>query len=702
MAALPHIPLERFSMVAFRLLLTFLFATLSFQVSYAGDWQMWRYDALRGASTPSGISEDLQLLWKREMPPTRPAWPKSQKKLQFDRGYQPIVMGNQLFAGSSYDDSLTAYSTETGEQKWKFFAEAPIRFAPVANKGRLYVASDDGFLYCLNAITGKEIWKVRGGPSDRKILGNGRLISTWPARGAPVLSEGVVYFAASIWPSMGTFIHAVDAQSGKIIWTNSKTGSQFIKHPHGGAISFGSIAPQGYLVVNGDNLIVPGGRSKPAVFNKKTGELIYFQYENRGGGTEVVSTGQYFFAGNDRFLLKDGMYIGHNQGEVFSKEVEYSYDRRSKAIRCDSLNGSIVRKKRKDRRGRMRTEVRFQIKKQWSILLPHTKIKHVYAKAGSRLFAGGDSFVAAFETNIAIGTKKEIAPQWSAQIKGNVWNMIPADNKLFVVTDNHFIYCFGKPKANAKQPTEYQRISKTKNIIKDQWTETVSAIKKSLKISEGYAVVLGVHSGRLIDELLEQTQLRLIVIESDKQKVNQFRTRMAAEGNYGERVSAYAGDAKNFSLPPYLANLIISEVPPHAEEKSIEHLYRSLRPYGGLFCFPTSEKEHHNYQKVVEKSDVKKASVSRLQNRFTVITRVGQLPGAADWNAQYADAANTIVSQDKLVRAPLGVLWFGGPSNDKILPRHGHGPSPQVAGGRLIIEGADILRAVDVYTGRLL
>jgi outer membrane protein assembly factor BamB len=55
-----------------------------------------------------------------------------------------------------------------------------------------------------------------------------------------------------------------------------------------------------------------------------------------------------------------------------------------------------------------------------------------------------------------------------------------------------------------------------------------------------------------------------------------------------------------------------------------------------------------------------------------------------------------------MVKPPLGLLWFGGPSNAKILPRHGHGPSPQVAGGRLFIEGADIIRAVDVYTGRLL
>jgi outer membrane protein assembly factor BamB len=47
-------------------------------------------------------------------------------------------------------------------------------------------------------------------------------------------------------------------------------------------------------------------------------------------------------------------------------------------------------------------------------------------------------------------------------------------------------------------------------------------------------------------------------------------------------------------------------------------------------------------------------------------------------------------------------LWFGGSTNEDILPRHGHGPQPQVVDGRLFIEGMDMLRATDIYTGRVL
>ncbi len=49
----------------------------------------------------------------------------------------------------------------------------------------IFAKGYDGYLYCLESDTGSLVWKFRGGPSDRRILGNERIISTWPARGAP-------------------------------------------------------------------------------------------------------------------------------------------------------------------------------------------------------------------------------------------------------------------------------------------------------------------------------------------------------------------------------------------------------------------------------------------------------------------------------------------------------------------------------------
>ena len=159
---------------------------------------------------------------------------------------------------------------------------------------------------------GKLSWKFRGGPSDRKILGNKRLISTWPARGAPVIKEGIVYFAASIWPFMGTFIYALDAETGKIIWQNDHNGSKYMLQPHG-AYSFAGVAPQGILAVMKDKILIPGGRSVPACFDRHTGELLYFHLSrNRTTGGSFICANEDVFFSHHRekvttmFALDDG------------------------------------------------------------------------------------------------------------------------------------------------------------------------------------------------------------------------------------------------------------------------------------------------------------------------------------------------------------------------------------------------------------
>jgi glucose dehydrogenase len=226
----------------------------------AHDWPMDRHDAQRSGASAQELAADLHLHWSRELPALEPAWP-DQPKMQFDAAYHPVVLGKTLFISSSREDSVTAYDAETGEEKWKFLADGPVRFAPVGWEGNLYFAADDGYLYCLDVEKGTLRWKFRGGPSERKILGNERLISTWPARGAPVVADGKVDFAASIWPFMGVFIHALDARTGRVIWTNDGDGSIFIQQPHH-ADAFAGVAPQGAFAVVGDRLLVPGGRSR--------------------------------------------------------------------------------------------------------------------------------------------------------------------------------------------------------------------------------------------------------------------------------------------------------------------------------------------------------------------------------------------------------------------------------------------------------
>ena len=154
----------------------------------AADWPMWRYDAGRTAGSPQELRGDLHLQWTIDYPKLDPAWPDEDRMI-FDTSYEPIVLGKTVYIASPRSDSVTALSTRTGEMKWRFYTDGPIRLAPAAWNGKLYVGSDDGYLYCLDAESGEVIWRFRGARSDRKVLGNKRLISTWPVRGGPAVMD---------------------------------------------------------------------------------------------------------------------------------------------------------------------------------------------------------------------------------------------------------------------------------------------------------------------------------------------------------------------------------------------------------------------------------------------------------------------------------------------------------------------------------
>ena len=277
-------------MVCRRLALFALLASLSMPAAHA-DWPMWRADANRGSSTEQALPAELHLQWWKDLGDPQPAWPATQEKLQFDAGFEPVAAGGRIFVPSMIHDCLTAYASDSGDELWRFEANGPVRFAATCSGDAVIFGSDDGYVYCVGQQDGRLRWKLRGGPSDRQVLGNGRLISTWPVRGAPVVEDGVVYFAAGIWPFMGVFVRAVDVESGEVIWTNSGSGSNYLVQPHNSP-AFAGVSPQGYLAVTNDAVIVPGGRGVPAGYDKRTGKFLFCHVGNfgkRAGGYDVVT-----------------------------------------------------------------------------------------------------------------------------------------------------------------------------------------------------------------------------------------------------------------------------------------------------------------------------------------------------------------------------------------------------------------------------
>ena len=265
-------------------------------VAGAADWPTYRGDARRGGYTPDRLPATLALRWTyTPRHPPQPAWSGRDTRMPFDRAHHVAVADGRLFFGSSVDCKVYALDAPTGKELWTAFTGGPIRFAPAVWQGRVYVVSDDGFLSCFSATEGKRLWRIQGGPTGAQFLGNGRMISRWPARGGPAIVEGTVYWGAGIWPSEGIHLYATDAASGRTVWHNQSAGDIYMPQPHPGANAKSGVSIQGYLVVSGDTVLVPTGRAVPAAFDRHSGALSYFHLQAFGhaGGASVTATGSH-------------------------------------------------------------------------------------------------------------------------------------------------------------------------------------------------------------------------------------------------------------------------------------------------------------------------------------------------------------------------------------------------------------------------
>ena len=665
-------------------------------------WPMWGYDSQRRKATPMPLADRLHLEWVRELPPPRRAWRPQfddMDKLEFDKSYSPVVWGRHLIVASMTNDTVTAYDTRTGSQQWRFFADGPLRLAPVVHEGLVYVGSDDGLLYCLDAETGQLRWQFRAGPEDRRLLGNERLINMWPVRGGPVVRDGTIYMAASVWPLMGTFICALDAQTGEVEWMNSGTGAVYQLHQHGGARAFGGVAPQGYLSVNEDSLIVAGGRTVPAVYDRRTGAFKYFRqatgYVGKGaGGYRTAIQGNWFYNHQYSYNLEDGAQLTPMHAEVLTDQAVYCLQ--GQTIEAYAPEPDLQEVEVENRLGRGELRKLYEPRKLWEFEVEG--IRQLHLLADDTLFASGDD-----GRVVALRLPEGNAPRrvaWQNRVDGTVWEMIAADDRLFVITKEGAIHCFGPQRVEpVRHP--YEPAPLPDNT--DHWPERARALIERTDSHQGYAVLFGLGTGRLLEELLAQSELHVIAVDPDEDRVHRMRERLDEVGLYGSRASVHVGDALRFPLPPYLANLVVSEDLDAAGfdggQDFVRKIHHVLRPYGGTAALDMDERRESDLRQWVAQTALPQAELER-SGETLLLRRPGPLPGAGSWTHQYADSANTTYSPEELAKAPLGVLWFGGPCNELSLPRHGNGPVPQVVGGRLFLVGVDTVSARDVYTGR--
>lgn len=97
---------------------------------------------------------------------------------------------NGVYPGSDFN-SIKA-------TKWQFKTGAAVRSSPTVDQGKVYVGSSDGFLYCLDAASGKKVWAFNAGAA---------------VQSSPAISKDKVFFT-----NKKNQLFALHKMSGQKIW----------------------------------------------------------------------------------------------------------------------------------------------------------------------------------------------------------------------------------------------------------------------------------------------------------------------------------------------------------------------------------------------------------------------------------------------------------------------------------------------------
>lgn len=678
----------------------------------AGDWPQYRYDGARSGYTPETIGVKLSLQWVYQ-PRHKPhrAWVGRKyalSRMHFDWVNTAVAAGGMVYFGSSADHKVYALSTATGEEKWSFFTEGPVRLAPAVWKDRLVFGSDDGFFYCLNRQTGKLIWKLRVGPRNERLIGNQRMISRWAIRGGVAVRDGIAYFGAGNWPEEDVFICAVDIATGKYVWRNDNTGALEIDQPHMVCFSRGGVIAQGYVAVTDKDLFVGTGRSTPAAFNRKNGDYRYYHLSRYGGktpwgigGGDIVANDKVFFNSGLFFDTETGLrysdkqinqkwwkphitpdgrrahgefHWGNRQNVVFTPKGIIRYEGKVLALStikyrtfqatrdiptsygtqrlkfmgmAEKMKKKSPKKKKGGDAGKHKVELIDNAPSptnKWKMNLKSEPVSLVVARDKAVIGVGNEICL------MNLASRRII---WQTKVDAPARSLAVANGRLLASTDSGAIYCFGADGSGKRvRPT-------TKSIVAG--TSAATAIVEACNVAKGFCLVTKADIA-LIQGLVKQSELYVVALASED--ADAIRRKLDAAGIYGVRCAVL--NARASDLPDYFANLIVTDDEPSS-------MQRVLRPFGGVICKPNGQ----------------------------VVKRRGPLPGAGEWTHNFGDAGNTLYSGDTVAKGPLGMLWYDD-DTQRIIDRHGKNPAPLAYKGMLLRLGINSMVCRDAYNGAIL
>lgn len=296
----------------------------------SSDWPAYRADNQRNSASQANVPRVIQQCWQSKLPDNVQPIP-------------PITAGGLVFHSGS-DGTVRSFNAQDGELCWKLYTGGRILFPPTVADGRLLVGSGDGWIYAVEATTGRELWRFRAAPAERKIIVHGRLVSTWPVGSGVLVHEGVVYAAAGIASHDGTHVYALDVATGALRWQNNTSGQL------GGPEGTNGVSVQGHLLLHEKRLYLAGGNTvSPAIYDIEDGRCLSTLEDE----SQASSRGRELFLIDDKVTVLNQRLYGQN---------DYPREKVKDLVQADNgevlIRGSGGRLVRIDRRAELDDEVK--------------------------------------------------------------------------------------------------------------------------------------------------------------------------------------------------------------------------------------------------------------------------------------------------------------------------------------------------------
>ncbi|MFH1101549.1 MAG: PQQ-binding-like beta-propeller repeat protein [Methanobacteriota archaeon] len=235
---------------------------------FADDWPMFRHDPQHTGYSPTQGPSMTQILWNTTISPvvsSSPAFGLGRLYIGSEDGYLYCFDADP---SEGTPEGIPDLAGASCDLIWKFHTGGAIRSSPAFYDGRMYFGSSDGKVYCIYACIGTEIWNYSTGS---------------PVSSSPTVVDGRIY---------------IGSENGKVYCLNAETGAHNWEYLTGGPV-----------------------RSSPAVVNDRVfigsdDHQVYCLFASNGSRVWRYMTGGN--VGSSPTVVADRVYVGSEDYRIYS------------------------------------------------------------------------------------------------------------------------------------------------------------------------------------------------------------------------------------------------------------------------------------------------------------------------------------------------------------------------------------------------